>query len=123
MNGRLARTATAVGALLASTALGMIDSPAASAERIMPPRCGFYELDQPVGELTSRYVHCADGFILIKFHWSEGSTGTACVPPWGQHPFFRDGRYRVVNAYYVTTRPNLTGPPNDLRCALGQPRV
>ena len=123
MNGRLARFATAAGMLLATTSLGLFDSPSNAAEQIMPQRCGFYEINPPVGELTGRYVHCADSFILIKFHWSNGSTGTTCVPPWWQIPFYRDGQHRVVNAYYVTTPPNLTGPPHDRRCSLGQPRV
>lgn len=123
MNGRLGRAATTVGMVLATTAMAMIDMPSASATRIMPPRCGFYEVSPPAGELTGRYVHCADSFILIKFHWSTGSTGTACVAPWWQIPFYRDGQHKVVNAYYVTTPPNLTGPPHDRRCSTGQPRA
>ncbi|WP_285647875.1 DUF6355 family natural product biosynthesis protein, partial [Lentzea sp. NBRC 102530] len=75
------------------------------------------------GELTARYFHCGNSFILIKFHWSTGTTGTACVPPHGQIPFYKDGQHKVVNAYYVTTRPNLTGPHGNQRCSLRQPRV
>src|SRR5687767_12523312 len=114
MNRGLARTATAAGMLLASTALGLIDVPSSSAEGIRQPRCGFYEVNPPQGELTGRYVHCGPSFILVKYHWSRGSTGTTCLPPWDQHSFFRDGPYTVVSTYYVTTRPNLTGPPHDL---------
>ncbi|MGW6928440.1 DUF6355 family natural product biosynthesis protein [Lentzea sp. NPDC054927] len=109
--------------VLVSVALGLIDSPSSAAEPNELPPCGFSELNPPRGQQTARYYHCGGGFILIKYHWSRGSTGTTCLPPWDVHPFFWDGEYRVVNAYYVTTRPNLTGPPDDLRCSLVQPRV
>ncbi|WP_442916486.1 DUF6355 family natural product biosynthesis protein [Lentzea sp. DG1S-22] len=68
--------------------MGLIDAPLSSATRIIPPRCGFYEVSAAVGELTARYAHCADSFILIKYHRSTGTTGTSCVSPWWQVPFF-----------------------------------
>lgn len=124
MNTNVARAVSAVGMLVAASAVGMIDDGSGSAARIMPPPgCGFIQLSQPVGELTGRYIHCADSFILIKFHWSGGNTGTACMPPWHQHPFYRAEGQRVVNAYYVTTPPNLLGPPGNQMCSLAQPRV
>ncbi|WP_143467070.1 DUF6355 family natural product biosynthesis protein [Lentzea kentuckyensis] len=123
MNANVARSLGAAGMLLAATALGMIDTNGYSAAAITPQRCGFYEINPPQGELTGRYIHCADGFILVKHHWSQGSTGTSCIEPWGQRPYFKDGPHKVVNAYYVTTPPNLTGPPGDQRCSLSQPRV
>lgn len=122
MNRRLANLLGAVGMFAAAPVANAEDTDAPV--RIMPPPgCGFIPLPQPVGELTARYFHCADSFILIKVHWSGGNTGTACLPPWDQHPFFRSGGQVVVNAYYVSTPPNLTGPPSDQRCSLSQPRV
>jgi hypothetical protein len=122
VNANVARSLSAAGMLLAATAVGMIDG--GSPERIMPPPgCGFYELSPPHGDLTARYIHCADSFILIKYHWSQGSTGTACIPPWDQHNFYMDGPHKIVNAYYVTTPPNLSGPPGNQMCSLSQPQV
>ena len=123
MNVNSARALTAAGMLLASAAVGMIDTNGDSPARVMPRYCGFYAIDPPRGELTGYYNHCGDSFILIKLHWDTGSSHTSCVPPWYQEPFYRDGPHKVVNAYYVTTPPNLTGPPDDLRCSLSQPRV
>ena len=124
MNTNVARAITAAGMLLVATAVGMIDSPEARSVEIMPPPgCGFIELSQPVGELTARYFHCANSFILIKYHWSTGNTRTTCVEPWGQVKFFRDGPHKVVNAYYVNTPPNLIGPPGNQMCSFTQPRV
>ncbi|RDI25420.1 hypothetical protein DFR72_108112 [Lentzea flaviverrucosa] len=122
MNRRLASVLSAV-AMFAAAAIADPQEADASA-RIMPsPGCGFVPLPQPVGELTARYFHCADSFILIKFHWSGGNTGTACESPWAQHPFFRSGGQVVVNAYYVPTPPNLIGPPGNQMCSVSQPRV
>ncbi|MEU3642929.1 DUF6355 family natural product biosynthesis protein [Lentzea sp. NPDC034063] len=122
MNRRLASVLSAA-AMFAAAAIADPQEADASA-RIMPsPGCGFVPLPQPVGELTARYFHCADSFILIKFHWSGGNTGTACEPPWAQHPFFRSGGQVVVNAYYVSTPPNLIGPPGKQMCSVSQPRV
>ncbi|MEV6236761.1 DUF6355 family natural product biosynthesis protein [Lentzea sp. NPDC051838] len=122
MNHRLANVLGALSMFASAVVTNAQDADAAV--RIMPPPgCGFIRLPQPVGELTARYFHCANSFILIKFHWSGGNTGTACIPPFYQHPFFRADGQEVVNAYYVSTPPNLTGPPDDLRCSLTQPRV
>ncbi|MDX8053801.1 DUF6355 family natural product biosynthesis protein [Lentzea sp. BCCO 10_0798] len=123
MNANIARAFTAAGMLLAATAVGMIDTPSNTASAISPRPCGFYSLDLPQGEQTGGYVHCGDGFILIKFHWSTGTTGTSCIPPWGSRPFFKDGPHKIVNAYYVPTRPNLSGPPGNQMCSTGQPRA
>lgn len=123
MKANIARALSAVGMLLAASAVGMIDTSGNSAAAVTPQRCGFYEINPPQGELTGRYIHCGPSFILIKYHWSQGSTGTSCIDPWGQRPFFRDGPHRVVNAYYVTTPPNLLGPPGNQMCSLRQPRV
>lgn len=123
MNRPLASFATALGMLLASSAAGMIDSASSSPARVMPAYCGFLELAQPQGELTAHYYHCGKHFILIRFHWSQGSTGTRCIEPWGTDRFYKDGPHRVVNAYYITMPPNLVGPAHDLRCALSQPRA
>lgn len=123
MNANVARAVSAAGMLLASTAVGMIDTGGNPSAEVMPRYCGFYNINPPRGELTGYYYHCGNNFILIKFHWNQGSTGTSCVEPWGQTPFYKDGQHKVVNAYYVTTSPNLTGPPDDQRCSLSQPRV
>ncbi|WP_285641895.1 DUF6355 family natural product biosynthesis protein, partial [Lentzea sp. NBRC 102530] len=91
MKSNVARTISAAGMLLATAALGMIDDHGTRSAKIMPPPgCGFIALPQAVGELTARYFHCGNSFILIKFHWSTGTTGTACVPPHGQIPFYKD---------------------------------
>jgi len=121
MNQRLARLTTAIGMVLASTAISLLNH--TPSEAAAPQWCGFYELNPPQGEQTAGYVHCGRNFILIKYHWSQGSTGTACIEPWGRHGFFMHGPYRVVNAYYVNVAPNLQGPPHDFRCALSQPQV
>ncbi|RAS58996.1 hypothetical protein C8D87_11649 [Lentzea atacamensis] len=123
MNRRLASAATALGVLLVSSAVGMIDRAAGSTAKAMPAYCGFLELAEPQGELTARYYHCGKHFILIRFHWSQGSTGTRCIEPWGTDNFYKDGPHKVVNAYYIKTPPNLVGPVDDLRCALSQPRA
>lgn len=124
MKPNIARALSTAGMLLATSAVGMFDGASNSPARIMPPPgCGFIPLPQPVGDLTARYYHCADSFILIKYHWSGGGTGTACVPPWYQRPFYRSGDQVVVNAYYVTTPPNLMGPPGNRMCRTGQPQV
>ena len=122
MNRRLANVLSAAG-MFAAAVVANAQHADASAKIMPPPGCGFIQLPQPVGELTARYFHCGGSFILIKFHWSGGNTGTACVPPWDQRPFFRAEGQVVVNAYYVSTPPNLTGPPGDQRCSLSQPRV
>ncbi|MGI5506473.1 DUF6355 family natural product biosynthesis protein [Lentzea sp. CA-135723] len=122
MNRRLVNVFSAV-CMFAAAAIGNAPEADAATRIMPPPGCGFVRLPQPVGELTARYFHCDDSFILIKFHWSGGNTGTSCVPPYHQRPFFRSDGQTVVNAYYVTTPPNLTGPPSDRRCALSQPRV
>ncbi|MET9629056.1 DUF6355 family natural product biosynthesis protein [Lentzea sp. NPDC006480] len=122
MNRRLASVLSAAAMLVAAAAPGTPN--AAAATRIWPPPgCGFIPLPQPVGELTARYFHCAGTFILIKFHWDNGNTGTSCVPPWYQVPFYRDGTHVIVNAYYVSTPPNLSGPPGQEWCSLSQPKV
>ncbi|MCP2243328.1 DUF6355 family natural product biosynthesis protein [Lentzea aerocolonigenes] len=123
MKANFARALSAAGMLLAATAVGTVDTSDDASASVMPRYCGFYEISPPRGELTGYYYHCGDNFILIKFHWDQGSTGTSCVPPWGQTPFFKDGQYKVVNAYYVTTPPNLTGPPGNQWCSIGQPRA
>ncbi|MFS8103544.1 DUF6355 family natural product biosynthesis protein [Lentzea alba] len=123
MNANTARAFTAAGMLLAATAVGMIETNSPTASAITPQRCGFYALNPAQGEKTGGYIHCGGSFILIKYHWSTGSTGTSCIEPWGSRPFFRDGPHRIVNAYYVTTPPNLTGPPGDQRCSVSQPRA
>lgn len=122
MNANTARALTAAGMLLAATAVGMIDT-GGTAAAVMPRTCGFQEINPPRGEVTGYYTHCADNFILIKYHWSTGNTGTSCIEPWGQRPFFRDGPHKIVNAYYVNTPPNLSGPPGNQWCSTGQPRV
>lgn len=123
MNSNVARALSAAGMLLAATAVGMIDTNGNSSTAIAPRYCGFYDLNPPQGELTGYYYHCGNSFILIKYHWTQGSTGTSCIEPWGQRPFFKDGQHEIVNAYYVTTPPRLTGPPGDQRCSLGQPQA
>jgi hypothetical protein len=123
MNVNTARALTAAGMLLGATAIGMIDTSGNPSAAVVPRYCGFYDLNPPRGELTGHYYHCGNSFILIKFHWSQGSTGTSCIEPHGQRPFFKDRQHEVVNAYYVTTPPNLTGPPGNQRCSVGQPRV
>ncbi|WP_394620156.1 DUF6355 family natural product biosynthesis protein [Lentzea sp. JNUCC 0626] len=120
MSGSIARTLIMIGTALATTAVGMINEPAT---KIMPPQCGFYELSPPYREMTARYSHCGDSFILIKFHWNTGSTGTRCVAPWEQQPFFKDGPYRVVNGYYVKTPPNLGYSNGQHFCLTRQPQV
>ncbi|WP_434450199.1 DUF6355 family natural product biosynthesis protein [Lentzea sp. E54] len=97
--------------------------PSNAASTIFPRPCGFYSFNLPQGEQTGGYVHCGDSFILIKAHWSTGNTFTSCLPPWGSRPFFKDGPHKVVNAYYVSTRPNLSGPPGNQTCSTGQPRA
>ncbi|GHH62454.1 DUF6355 family natural product biosynthesis protein [Lentzea cavernae] len=122
MSSRLTNVLCAVGMFLGTA---MSSAPDANAHaRIVPaPGCGFIPLPQPVGELTARYYHCADSFILIKYHWSGGNTRTTCVSPWGQVPFFRLVGQVVVNAYYVTTPPKLSGPPGNQMCSHYQPIV
>ena len=122
MNRRLANVLGAVGMFAAASVTSAHDADA-SARIMPPPGCGFIPLPQPVGELTARYYHCANSFILIKFHWSGGNTGTACLPPFYQHPFFRSDGQEVVKAYYVSTPPNLSGPPGGEWCSFTQPRV
>jgi len=123
MDVNSARVLTAAGMLLASTAVGVIDTGGDSSARVMPRYCGFYAIDPPRGELTGYYNHCGDSFILIKLHWDTGSSYTVCVPPWGQNPFYKDGPHKVVNAYYVTTPPNVSGPPGNQWCSTGQPKA
>lgn len=123
MNVNVARALSAAGMLLAATAVGMVDTGGNPSAAVMPRYCGFYDLNPPQGELTGYYYHCGNSFILIKFQWSQGSTGTSCIEPWGQRPFYKDGQHEIVNAYYVTTPPKLTGPPGGQRCSLSQPRV
>lgn len=123
MNANLARAISATGMLLAATAVGMIDTSGTPSAAAKPPYCGFYDLYPPQGELTGYYYHCGNSFILIKFHWTQGSTTTSCIEPHGQKPFYKDGQHEVINAYYVTTPPNLIGPPGNQICSVGQPRV
>ncbi|MET9225583.1 DUF6355 family natural product biosynthesis protein [Lentzea sp. NPDC003310] len=122
MNRRLASVLSAA-AMFAAAAVTAPQEAGAVASLMPSPGCGFVPLPQPVGELTARYFHCDDSFILIKFHWSGGNTGTACVAPWHQHPFYRSDGQRVVNAYYVKTPPNVIGPPGSQMCSVSQPRV
>lgn len=122
MNANLARALSAAGMLLAATAVGTTDTGNPSAAG-MSRYCGFYDLNPPQGEVTGYYYHCGKSFILIKFHWTQGSTGTSCIEPWGQRPFFKDGQHEVINAYYVKTPPNLIGPPGNQMCSVAQPRV
>ena len=122
MNRRLANVLGAVSVFAAASVANAEDADAST--RIMPPPgCGFIPLPQPVGELTARYIHCGGSFILIKVHWSGGNTGTSCIWPWEHHPFFRSDGQVVVNAYYVPTPPNLSGPPGNQWCSQVQPHV
>jgi hypothetical protein len=105
MKANVARFLSAAGMLFAATAVGLIDTGGNSSATVMP-----------------RYYHCGDNFILIKFHWTQGSTGTSCIEPWGELPFYKDGQHEIINAYYVTTPPNLIGPPGNQMCSVGQPK-
>ena len=122
MKANVARFLSAAGMLFAATAVGLIDTGGNSSATVMPRYCGFYDLNPPRGELTGYYYHCGDNFILIKFHWTQGSTGTSCIEPWGELPFYKDGQHEIINAYYVTTPPNLLGPPGNQMCSVGQPK-
>ncbi|MET9628288.1 DUF6355 family natural product biosynthesis protein [Lentzea sp. NPDC006480] len=122
MNEQPARTLIMIGTFLASTAIAMMDTAPASTTTTAP-RCGFYQLSRPIRDLTARYVHCAGTFILIKFHWNNGNAFTSCEPPWSDHPFYADGPYRVVNAYYVPTPPRLGNSDGRVFCLTSQPQV
>lgn len=122
MNRRLANVLSAVSMFAVAAANNAAE--AIPSGRIMPPPgCGFVQLSEPIGDLTARYFHCGDSFILIKIHWSGGSSRTSCVPPWYQLPFYRAEGQVVVNAYYVSVPPNLSGPAGNQMCSLSQPHA
>ncbi|SDD56685.1 DUF6355 family natural product biosynthesis protein [Actinokineospora iranica] len=91
-----------------------IASPASAAP------CGF-SVD---GVGNGTYVHCANTFVLVKGHWSGGSTFTNCFRPWEIGYYGPDAGQRVVKVYYVPVRPNLVTFPNGtVGCSLYQPRL
>ncbi|OLR92578.1 DUF6355 family natural product biosynthesis protein [Actinokineospora bangkokensis] len=70
------------------------------------------------------YTHCANTFVLVKGHWSNGATFTRCFEPWQSGSFGPGGGLRVTQMYYVPVRPNLVvGPDGRTYCSLYQPRV
>lgn len=101
MNRRLLR---ACGVALLSFSLDMVHAPV---HAVQASGCGFYKVEPNVGSLTARYKHCGSGHIMIKWHWSNGSTSSDCVEPWGEYSFHRFHGHVVVNAYYMPVRPNV----------------
>lgn len=84
--------------------------------------CGFYRTNHDPAGTASRYKHCADTFIMIRIHWSEGTTHRLCVEPWQMLPFWPDqDGHVVVNGYYIPDPPRLlTTPLGTQRCSLSQ---
>ncbi|HVK19997.1 MAG TPA: DUF6355 family natural product biosynthesis protein [Actinokineospora sp.] len=80
-------------------------------------KCGFYLTPTDPEQTRSRYFHCGNNFISIQAEWSNGARPVYCIKPWENHPFWWDGPYVVVNAYYVPVVPRLrTGPSGRLEC-------
>ncbi|MFB9905344.1 DUF6355 family natural product biosynthesis protein [Allokutzneria oryzae] len=93
--------------------LGMtaIAAPSASAAP-----CGWYKIGD-----TGYHNHCGTGLILVKYHWSNGNTGTTCQGP-GIIPFYPDGPHQRVNAYYVPKKPaTMINAAGQEICRTGQP--
>lgn len=72
-------------------------------------KCGFYFTPNDPEKTTARYLHCGMKHIMIRMHWSNGASYLACIEPWENHPFWRDGHHFVTNAYYVPIQPWVGG--------------
>lgn len=116
-------TATAAGVLLAT----MVGAPATASaapamEQASDLPCGWFRTNHDPQGTTSRYRHCADTFIMIRIHWSNGVSQRLCIEPWDNHPFWWDGDHVVVNAYYIPDRPRvIVRPDGSAFCAASQP--
>lgn len=101
---------TAMAALVAFGAV-FVAVPAAEAAP-----CGWSKLKR-----TGYFRHCGSQLVLVKFHWSNGPTGTTCMGP-GTRPFYPDGRHEVVKAYSVAKPPaTMRNAQGKLICRAGQP--
>ncbi|SDJ02140.1 hypothetical protein SAMN05192558_10486 [Actinokineospora alba] len=121
----LTATATAAGILLAP----LISAPVTAGA---PPQgeqagalpCGWFRTNHDPAGTTSRYRHCANSFIMIRIHWSNGASHRLCVEPWENIPFWRDGKHIVTNAYYIPDRPRVIIRPDGSRyCGASQPTI
>jgi hypothetical protein len=114
----------------ATTAAGILVTPMLGAPVVAAPTesqaaaalpCGWYRTNHDPASTSSRYRHCADSFIMIRVHWSNGHSNRLCVEPWENVPFWPDGGYEVTNAHYIPDRPRVLTTPDGRRlCAASQ---